>query len=149
MGGGDQPGGSAELARQLDKRGECILADLREYYGVDLSDVVKPGSGVTPSVVLTLLRQLPVGSRTIADMRGGEQFRDWNNTQYQLATVIDAVQQNTHALVTANSKKAPKAPDPAYRPGNKPKTTQSGQSFAGQVGKLMQQKRDSREVSSD
>lgn len=69
-----------------------------------------------PSEILILVRGLPIGGRFMAAMRGGEQFREWDVLAYQMANIIDAIQHNTYVLTSANSKRKPKAPKPAYRP---------------------------------
>lgn len=109
-------GGSFELAGLIDEHGECILSDLKAYYGVDLLDVLIPESGLTPLRVLAYIRNLPVGSATLAAIRGGEQFRDWDVQTYMLANIVDVINHNTYAFVAANSKKKPKPPKPVDRP---------------------------------
>jgi hypothetical protein len=59
---------------------------------------------------------LPVESRTIAAVRGGDQFRAWDVHAYLLAALVDAVRENTFVFVAANSKRKPKAPKPIPRP---------------------------------
>lgn len=58
-------------------------------------------------------------------MQGGEQYQDWNLMAYQMATVIDAINNNTYVLTAANSKKKPKAPKPAYRPSKEKAKSQN------------------------
>lgn len=66
---------------------------------------------------MLLVRGLGVGTRFFSQMQGGEQFRDWNVLAYQMATLIDAVNYVTFAVISANSgKRKPKQPKPAYRP---------------------------------
>jgi hypothetical protein len=65
---------------------------------------------------MLLIRGLTPGSRFMAKMQGGEQFREWNVMAYQLANILDAIHHNTYVLTAANSKKKPKAPKPTYRP---------------------------------
>ena len=55
-------------------------------------------------------------------MPQGEWHKDngpgsWSNESYLLASVIDAVNQNTWVTVAANSKRRPKQPKPIPRPG--------------------------------
>lgn len=64
---------------------------------------------------------MPLESATSAALRGGDQFRGWSMQTYMLANVVDAIQQNTFAFVSANSKKKPKAPQPVERPSEKKK----------------------------
>ena len=63
-----------------------------------------------------LIRGLPVGSRFLSQLQGGEQFVGWNIQTYQLASIIDAINYTTYAVIAANSKRKPKEPKPAYRP---------------------------------
>lgn len=115
MDGGYAAGGSAGLAKLIDTYGEQILADFQSEYGLNLVQVLQPG-GMSPRQVLALIRQLPPESRTVAALRGGDQFRGWGVDRYLLASVIDAINQNTFAFVSANSKRKPKAPEPVSRP---------------------------------
>jgi hypothetical protein len=71
---------------------------------------------MSPRQVLALLRQLPPESRTVAALRGGEQFQGWGVDRYLMASIVDAIQQNTYAFISANSKRKPKAPEPVKRP---------------------------------
>lgn len=128
---GDPGGGSTELARLIDQHGECIVSDFLSYYnGLDLADVLIEGSGLTPRRAIALIRNLPVGSPTIAALRGGEQFRDWDLDAYMTANLLDAVNQNTFAFVAANSKRKPKAPKPFERPVSREKQNPTTNQFA-------------------
>lgn len=115
MDGGDSAGGSHGLAQLIDKCGECILADFQSHYGLNLVVELRPG-GMSPRQVLALIRQLPPESRTVAALRGGEQFQGWGVDRYLMASIVDAIQQNTYAFISANSKRKPKAPEPVQRP---------------------------------
>lgn len=134
MVGGDSAGGSAELARLIDKCGECILADFQHYYGLDLRDVLRPGAGLSSRRALALVRQLPPESATVAALRGGAEFRGWGPDRYLMARLIDAVKENTHAFISANSKKKPKAPKPVERPDFHAEQKRRGNSFAAMAG---------------
>jgi hypothetical protein len=107
-------GGSKGLAELIDKYGECILADFQSEYGVNLVEEIR--AGMSPAQIISLIRQLPMESRTIAQLRGGDDFRGWGIDRYMLAQLLDAVQGTTYAVVASNSKKKPKAPKPVYRP---------------------------------
>lgn len=115
MGGGYSAGGSQRLAGLIDQFGEFILADFHSYYGLSLPEVMGSG-GYSPRAILALIKQLPPEARTVAALRGGEQFQGWGVDRYLLASLIDAVQQNTYAFISANSKRKPKAPEPVSRP---------------------------------
>ena len=116
MDGGDPAGGSQGLAELIDKFGEQLLADFQQYYGLNLIQALKPGGGHSPRSLIVLIRQLPPESRTVAAMRGGEQFLGWGTDRYLLASAVDAINYNTYAFVAANSKRKPKAPEPVERP---------------------------------
>jgi hypothetical protein len=124
MDGGDQPGGSGGLAGLIDEHGEAIYADLIQYYGINLVDALRDGSGYSPRQILVLIRQLPSESRLSAAFQGGNQFLGWGVDRYMQANLIDAVRELTFAFISANSKKKPKPPKPAYRPAKEmPKST--------------------------
>lgn len=103
----------------VDEYGEGIYPDFLFYYGVDLVDLYRPASGLTPRAALALLARLPAESKTVALMEGADDWRTYVGRDahwYALADLYDAVNQNTRA--TGNWKrKAPKiAPYP--RPGD-------------------------------
>lgn len=114
MGGVDSGGGSLALASLLDKAGEAIYQDFQSEYGLNLKDLVDGGR--SPFEILMLIRGLKLGSRFITLLQGSEEFLDWNINTYQMATVIDAINNVAYAVIAANSKRKPKAPKPAYRP---------------------------------
>jgi len=102
----------------IDKHGECLVADFHRYYNLDLADVLVPGSGLSAKKAMALIRNLPMEAATTAALRGGEQFREWDGTMYMLANVVDAIKENTHVFVSANSKRKP----PAFKPMPRPET---------------------------
>ncbi|GAB3475266.1 D site-binding protein [Amycolatopsis cihanbeyliensis] len=134
MGGGDAAGGSAELARLIDRAGECLLADFQRYYQLDLRDLLRAGSGLSPRRALALVRQLPPESATVAALRGGAEFRGWGPDRYLLARLIDAVKENTHVFIAANSKHKPKPPEPVERPDFAAGRKRRGNSFTAMAG---------------
>lgn len=130
MDGGYPAGGSAELAELIDEHGESLVADLKRFYGVELSDVLVPGSGLSARRVLAYVRSLPLDSATVASLRGGDQFRQWDLHSYLLASVIDSINQNTYVLLSANSKRKPKPIPPVERPAQKVKANPLTSKFA-------------------
>lgn len=114
MGGEDSGGGSVVLASLIDKAGEALYQDFQEIYGVNLIDMVREDAH--PAEFLLLIRGLRPGSRFMSVMQGSEEFYDWDLLAYQMATLTDAVNYVTYAVISANSKRKPKAPKPAYRP---------------------------------
>lgn len=117
MAGGNPAGGSIGLASLIDDHGECLFADLLETYGINLVCALSDESDYSPLQLLVLIKQLPPSSRTVAALRGGPVYLGWDADRYMFASLIDAVNQNTHAVIAANSgKKKPKAPKPFPRP---------------------------------
>jgi hypothetical protein len=116
---GESGGGSVALARLIDQAGEAILADLQAEYGLNLVEAMRTGSHA-PAILLVLIKQLPLGSRTVALLRGGEQFIGWDVDRYFLAQLIDSVNRVAYAVVAGNSKRKPKAPKPTMRPKKNP-----------------------------
>jgi hypothetical protein len=57
--------------------------------GVDLRDLWRPGTQVTPRYVLWLAGQLPPESAFRASQQGGHEFRSWTPTSYLLAGVVN------------------------------------------------------------
>lgn len=80
-------------------------------------DALRPGSGYSPRQILVLIKGFPLESATVAAMRGGDEFLGWGLDQYQNASLIDAINWNTWAVIaTGSGKKKPKHPEPTYRP---------------------------------
>lgn len=77
------------------------------------------GGSHTPRHILTFIQQFPLESKTVAALRGGEQYVGWGVDRYQFAQLIDAVNSTTYAVVASNSKRKPKAPKPVPRPQKK------------------------------
>lgn len=105
-------GGSRELGQLIDKYGEHLAADLMSEYGVDLRDVLVPGSNVTPRWVFVLIKGLPIDSRFMAEVRGGQQFRGWDEGRYITAAIVDAVRALQYTYVAAHTERKPKALSP-------------------------------------
>lgn len=97
---------------------EEVFADFREYYNLRLTDVLRFDGSLTVAEAAILVKKLPHGSRTVAAMQGGEDYWGWTPDRHILASLLDAVNANTFAFVSANSKKKPKAPKPVQRPGD-------------------------------
>lgn len=133
MAGGYTAGGSLILAELLDEHGEKIYFDLHRYVGLNLVDLLSEGSTYSPREIVILILNLPIDSATMAAIQGGSEFRGWGIGEYQQAAMIDAIQQNTYAVVAANTdkkSKMPKPPERAYRPGNKQANEKKTNSFA-------------------
>lgn len=83
--------------------------------------MLREGSGYDPSHIIVLVRQLPLGSRTVAVFRGGDQFIGWDIDRYFLAQLIDAMNRTAYTVAASNSKRKPKAPKPTPRPSRQQK----------------------------
>jgi len=136
---GDPGGGSIALARLIDQAGEAILADIQSEYGLNLVDVLRTGSH-DPATILVLIRQLPLASRTVAVLRGGEQFIGWDVDRYFLAQLIDSVNRVAYVVSAANSKRKPKAPKPTHRPSRVQKDSGASNPFRQQLAKAKKAK---------
>ncbi|ASR86134.1 tail assembly chaperone [Mycobacterium phage BobSwaget] len=145
-----QLGGSRALAELIDKFGGAILADLLQYYRVDLRDLFSDEAPISPRFVLALVLCLPKDGAFFAERRGGQQFRGWDEDRYALADIYDAVQAGNHLFMMANrdpNKAKPKAPKPYPRPDDtKPKdTAPKPGSFAAMVVAAKKAARERRE----
>lgn len=92
---------------------------MQSEYGLNLVAMLRDGSGYDPSTILRLIKNLPLGSRTVALLRGGEQFMGWDVDRYFMAQLIDSVNRVAYTVTAANSKRKPKAPKPTPRPSKK------------------------------
>jgi hypothetical protein len=114
VGGEYSGGGSLILASLIDKAGEAIFQDLQEVYRVNLFHAIR--DDVPPVEIILLIRGLGMGSRFSAALQNNPEAVGWDALTYQIATLIDAVNYTTYAVIAANSKRKPKEPKPAYRP---------------------------------
>lgn len=136
MGGTFSGGGSLVLAGLIDQAGEAIFQDFQDVYGLNLVHMIR--DDVPPVEILMLIRGLQVGSRFVAVLRGSPDFVGWDLNTYQMATLIDAVNYVTYAVIAANSKRKPKEPKPAYRPTKAGR--KSNNAFAAQLEMAKQRK---------
>lgn len=141
MDGGVEPGGSSALARLIDEHGDSVAADLMETYGVDLRDIFVPEARLSPKWVLTLIKELPIGSRFYADKRGGPQFRKWDQAQYTLASIVNAVRALQFVYLQSHTKKKLKEPEAYPTPQAKTKKSYAPNSFGGIVAQMVAAKR--------
>lgn len=119
MGEGDAVGGSIRLAALLDKHGGALVPDLKYYFGVDLRDLFSEGNPVSPRFALLLIDWLPTGSATVAERRGGPEFRGWDVDRYMAARMVDILNASLYSFVVANSdpkRSRPSQPDPFPTP---------------------------------
>ena len=109
----DRLGGIVGLAALLKQSGTAVEADLRETYGVKLSDL--PAGRLTWRELGVLVRGLPAGSRTHRAVAGIDDY--WTRTEQLLAGIYDMLQVIDWHYVTAHSKHPPRKPEPIERPG--------------------------------
>jgi hypothetical protein len=74
----------------------------------------------------------------MAALRGGPEFRGWGIHEYLTASLIDSVNDVAYAVVAANSKKKPKAPQPFPRPEQTVNSRRGAGSFAAMATSLLQ-----------
>jgi hypothetical protein len=96
------------------------------YYGIDLGDVILRDR-MAPRFVIALIRGLPDTSLFATRLKGGEDHRGWGVAEHILASIYDAVNQNTRATGNWGKKKPPKI-DPFPKPKSKPKEKSRGPS---------------------
>lgn len=125
MGDRYSTGGSTELARLIDGYGEFLIPDLKRYYGMDLRDLFLDDPPWSPRFVLAHIRNLDYGSAYVAEARGGQQYRGWDESRYIAAAEVNSIRTLIYAFILANmnSKKAkkPEAPRPWPLPDDKDK----------------------------
>ena len=97
-------GGSVQLVKLIDTHGRALAYDLQRI-GVDLRDLWRAGSGISPRWVLWLVEQLPDDSAFHASQAGGLEWRRW---QFGNVLLAGAVNQ----LAAANAQRAGKKPRP-------------------------------------
>jgi len=99
-------GGSLQLVKLIEEYGSALVADLRSIYQVDIRDLWRDESALTPRYVLWLAEHLPETSATIAKAKGGPRHRPWTSETHLLALVANL-------LFVANRQRAGK---PVRRP---------------------------------
>lgn len=117
MGQGDAPGGSAELCRLIDLHGGVLVPDMLRYYGIDLRDLFDEVDPLDPGWVLTNVSALPIESRFMAELRGGQHFVGWDEGRYMLARLINGIAALNYTLILIHrdpEKAKPEPPEP-YR----------------------------------
>lgn len=114
MDGRNPAGGSFELASLIDRYGETLLPELKHYFGIDLLEMVSDYPPRSPRYVLAHIKWLPLGSAFVAETRGGQEFRGWDQDRYMRVAQIDAQNNANWLFVMANKdpkKAALKPPD--------------------------------------
>lgn len=96
-----------------------LYADLLRYYGVDVVGLFVDPPELSPAQVLALIEGLPNGSKFMAQAGGVPDSAGWDTNSYMLASLIDAVRENTYANMQVRTKKKLKRPTPVKVPGSK------------------------------
>ncbi|SHS97920.1 Uncharacterised protein [Mycobacteroides abscessus subsp. abscessus] len=109
---------------------------------MDLLDLFRENSTLTPEYLLALITYLPVESAFQAEKRGGQQFRGWNPQMYAIVAAVNALRSLQHMYVLTHlGKKAskPKPPEPFPIPQKKKEeqTSYRPGSFGAMVGSMM------------
>lgn len=104
-------GGSSTLEKLIDEYGEYIAADLMETYRVDLRDIMRDDSDLSPRTLLVLIKNLPLSGRFYSEQRGGQQFRGWDESRYAMVATVNAIRALQYTYISAHSKRRPKQPD--------------------------------------
>lgn len=86
----------------IDKYGEFLLPDLKHHYGIDLRDLFLEVPPWSPQFVLAHINNLTYDSAFVAELRGGQRFRGWDQGRYMQANEIDAIRTQTHFFIKAN-----------------------------------------------
>lgn len=114
MDGGSASGGSAQLAVLIDKYGEFLLPDLKHYYDIDLRDLFSEVRPLSPRFVLAHIKNLDYDSAFVAESRGGQHFRGWDEGRYMEAAKINLAKAANYLFILANTdpkKSRPKPPE--------------------------------------
>jgi len=92
---------------------------------------------------------LPLRCNFIAEVRGGPEFRGWDQEMYMLANVVDGVNSNTYVNLAANSDKKhrPKPPELVKRPEDAKKKREAGQTQFAAMARMAHKRSRIRKVS--
>lgn len=102
------------LPALLEEYGDQIEADFLDW-GIDLLDMYRPGSDLTPYRAVRLIRQLGPASRFVR-AAGGEKTQ-WSTSEYLLAMIADSINLGNWQRTGKRQNK----PKPVPRPGEAPK----------------------------
>lgn len=94
-----------------------MYADLLRYYGVDLEGLFASPPNVSPRKVLVLIEGLPADSATVSRTRDTPEATGWTVDSYLLASLIDAVRENTFTNIQVRTKKKLTPPERVRVPG--------------------------------
>lgn len=133
MDGRDSAGGSRVLAGLIDEYGEVLLPDLKHYFGIDLRDLFSEENPLSPRYVLVHIKWLGMDSAYIAERRGGQRFRGWDEGRYTSVAIVNALRAFMHMYLLSHidpKKSKPKAPEPFPIPDRKSPQAHKPGSFA-------------------
>lgn len=111
-------GGIAGLCRLLSEHGEAIEADLARYYGADIRDLFRPGSGLTWRRLRALVTNLPAES-ALGRALGGEDSV-WTLETQLLAALHDRLAEANWQRANEGARSPSRRPTPIPRPGVRP-----------------------------
>ena len=97
-------GGSAGLARLLERHGDAIVADLRAHYNLPPSALLE----LPVHELAALLSWLPDDSALAASIAGGPHLRGWDSGRH----LLRMLELNTRRAVSAKPKQAKPVPLP-------------------------------------
>lgn len=137
MAGAYPGGGSVALDGYFEEYGSELYSDLLRYYGVDVVGLVSEPPALSPAQALALIEGLPLGSSFAAKAGGVPDSAGWDTNSFMLASLIDAVRENTYANMQVRTKKKLKRPDPVKVPGARPK--KAGNSFVKMAQKVFRE----------
>lgn len=112
---GNSAGGILGLCRLLNEHGEAIEADLQRYYGTDLRDLFRPGSGLTWRRLRALVVNLPSDSALARTIAGPDSV--WTLETQLLAAMHDRLSEANWQRGNAGAKSPSRRPQPIPRPG--------------------------------
>lgn len=79
---------------------------------------------MSPKFLLAYIYALPIESAFMAEVRGGQKFRGWDQNRYLLASISNSIRILAYMFLLANrdpKKQAPKAPEPYPLPDKEAK----------------------------
>lgn len=115
---GCPPGGILRLYRLISEHGEAIEADFQRFYGTDIRDVFRPGSGLTWRRVRAFIWALPADSALVREMSGED--AGWTLETQLLAAMHDRLAEANWQRGNAGVKTPSRRPVPIPRPGVRP-----------------------------
>lgn len=89
---------------------------------MDLRDLWRDGTDLTPRLVFWLVEHSPADSATYAAMKGGAEYRPWTIETYLLAQVVNLLAGANHQRAGKRMRKPPvQPPKPKVKPEQRKK----------------------------